>query len=179
MSSKKHSPLVGAIAMACLALSSYATLATDTDINTIKKGVGLPEKNRQSIGSKWAKEMKDKASKEQLEADEAKKDRIAKIGESIKKAKQEPAPEVKSPKAGEKTRQQPKMEATKHSSPNGSVSTEKPVNKPQSSQMNQRKTGVNPVPKQGPSSNQPRQGRTMRNLMERMGTNPASEKKTK
>jgi hypothetical protein len=153
MPSKKSSPLFGAVAIAFLAIGPYATLATDTDINTIKKGVGLPEKGRQSTGSKWEKGMADKEAREKLEAEKAKNDRIAKIGESIKKAKQEPAPEVKSPKAGEKTVHQPKMEATKHSSPNGSVSTKKPVNKPQSSQMNQRKTGVNPAPKQGTSSN--------------------------
>ncbi|MCE3231395.1 MAG: hypothetical protein K0R52_1323 [Alphaproteobacteria bacterium] len=107
MPSKKSSPLFGAVAMAYLALSPYATLATDTDINTIKKGVGVP-KNKLKAGDSWIKKPDQQAMDAQ-------------------KGTQKAATQ----KATSKLTQQPKMETAKSIPPKASAGAGKPASKPQ------------------------------------------------
>ena len=163
MLQKKSSLTLSAAVITVLASSSYATLATDLapPTETLRKGVGLPEKKRPSAHDSWIKNPQKTAAEEAAEKKRAERD--AEL-EAIRQAKRET--EVKSAEPEKKPAEAPELAPSpkKETSSPAPVPAEKPASKPRRTiqeqiqinmqekllrrqQMNKGKADVKPVEK--------------------------------
>lgn len=188
MLQKKSSLTLSAAVITVLASSSYATLATDLPppTETLRKGVGLPEKKRPSAHDSWIKNPQKTASQEAAEKQRAERD--AELA-AIRQAKQDPASEVTSAATEKKPAEAPKhVPSPKRETPSPApVPTEKPASKTprtiqeqiqinmqekllRSQQMNKGKAEAEPAKQaETPDQNTIRMGRSQRELMRKLG----------
>ncbi len=189
MLQKKSSLTLSAAVITVLASSSYATLATDLapPTETLRKGVGLPEKKRPSAHDSWIKNPQKTAAEEAAEKKRAERD--AEL-EAIRQAKRET--EVKSAEPEKKPAEAPELAPSpkKETSSPAPVPTEKPTPKPRLTlheqiqlnkqkkaeellrhqQMSEGKAEAEPAKQaETPDQNTIRMGRSQRELMRKLG----------